>query len=109
MTLKETRLVIDYFGNATAEYLDMMGVDPSRLMPPDAWYARLENEFSQADEQRQLFVVIWLLDDCPVGYSSCDKIVFGERANMHLHVTVPELRRKGIGCACVGRSVEIYF
>jgi hypothetical protein len=24
--------------------------------------------------------VIWLLDDLPVGFSSCDKIVYGERA-----------------------------
>ena len=58
---------------------------------------------------RPLFIVIWLLDNRPVGYSSCDKITFGERANMHLHVTVPELRGKGIGTECVRRSAEIYF
>lgn len=109
MTLAETRLVIEYFAAATPEYLDMMGVDPSRLMPPDEWRARLEREFSLPDEKRQWFAVIWLLNDGPVGYSSCDKINFGERANMHLHVTVPELRRKGIGAQCVRQSVEIYF
>jgi len=109
MTLAETHLVIDYFASATPEYLDMMGVDPTKLMPPDQWRARLETEFTLPDEKRQLFIVIWLLDNRPVGYSSCDKITFGERANMHLHVTVPELRGKGIGTECVRRSAEIYF
>ena len=109
MRLDEANLVIDYFYAATPEYLDMMGVDPSRLLSPDAWRARLETEFSLPDEQRQLFPVIWLLDGVAVGYSSCDRIKFGEQANMHLHVTTPEHRRKGIGTECVRRSVEIYF
>src|SRR6266566_3307564 len=46
MTLAETHLVIDYFASATPEYLDMMGVDPTKLMPPDQWRARLETEFT---------------------------------------------------------------
>src|SRR5690349_12880015 len=95
MTFAETRLVLEYFASATPEYLDMMGVDPNKLMPQDQWRARLETEFDLPHEKRQWFAVIWLLNGGPVGYSSCDKIIFGERANMHLHVTVPELRRKG--------------
>src|SRR5947209_6709133 len=109
MTFCETPLLLDYFGAAAPEYLDAMGVDPSRLAPRDVWQARLEAEFGVPDERRQLFYVIWLLDDAPVGYSSCDRIALGEQANMHLHVTIPELRRKGIGTECVRRSVEIYF
>jgi Acetyltransferase (GNAT) family len=53
--------------------------------------------------------MIWLLDDKAVGFSSCHKIVFGERANMHLHVAEPQRRHQGIGTECVRRSVEIYF
>ncbi|CCE08618.1 conserved hypothetical protein [Bradyrhizobium sp. STM 3843] len=53
--------------------------------------------------------MLWQLDGKPVGFSSCDKIVFGNRANMHLHVTEPELRQQGIGAECVRRSVDIYF
>jgi RimJ/RimL family protein N-acetyltransferase len=109
MALDEVHLIIDYFYRATPEYLEMMGVDPSRLLSPQAWYARFQNEFALPLEKRQLFPVIWLLDGDPVGYSSCDKIEFGERANMHLHVTEAEHRRKGIGYECVRQSVEIYF
>ncbi|HYK17117.1 MAG TPA: hypothetical protein VEV37_03800, partial [Bryobacteraceae bacterium] len=86
MRLDEVHLVIDYFYSATPEYLEMMGVDPSRLLSPQAWYARLESEFALPVQQRQLYPVIWLQDDRAIGYSSCDRIVFGERANMHLHV-----------------------
>jgi RimJ/RimL family protein N-acetyltransferase len=109
MKLSEVHLVIDYFYNSTPEYLDIMGVDPSRLLSREAWYAKLEAEFALPLKQRQWFPVIWLLNGGPVGYSSCDRIEFGEKAIMHLHVTRPELRRQGIGAECVCQSVEIYF
>ena len=44
-----------------------------------------------------------------IGFSSCDKISFGERANMHLHVIEDGHRRRGFGTESVRRSVEIYF
>ena len=109
MKLEEVQLVIDYFHDATPEYLEMMGVDPSRLPSRQEWRARFGPEFSLPIEQRQWFPVLWLLDGAAIGYSSCDKIQFGERANMHLHVMDPEQRGKGIGTECVRQSVEIYF
>jgi len=109
MKLSEVNLVIDYFLNATPEYLDGMGVDPSRLPTREAWHAKLEVELALPLRRRQWFPVIWLLEREPVGYSSCDRIEFGGQANMHLHVIRPELRRQGIGAECVRNSVEIYF
>jgi len=109
MRLDEAHLIIDYFSAATPEYLEMMGVDPSRLLPPPTWYARLESEFALPVEQKQYYAVVWLQDDRAIGYSSCDKILFGERANMHLHVIPPEHRNLGIGRECVRKSVAIYF
>ncbi|HEX3484693.1 MAG TPA: GNAT family protein [Micropepsaceae bacterium] len=109
MAPDEAHLVVDYFYTSTPEYLDGMGVDPSRLMSPDAWRAFLQSEFSLPPGKRQVFFVLWLLDGQPVGFSGCNKIVFGESAFMHLHVSVPEHRQKGIGTECVRRSVDIYF
>ncbi len=109
MALSETGLVIEYFHCAAPEHLEMLGVDPTRLPTRDAWRERFEQDFSLPVEQRPQFFVIWLLDDHAVGFSSCDKIVFGECANMHLHVADSERRTKGIGTACVLKSVEIYF
>ena len=51
----------------------------------------------------------WLLDGAAVGFSSCDKIVYGERANMHLHVLDPTRRAQGIGAVCVRQGLRIYF
>lgn len=109
MTLDEVNLVIDYFYSSTPEHLEMMGVDPSRLLSRQAWHARFASESALPAGERQLYPVIWLLDDRPIGYSSCDRITFGERANMHLHVIPPEHRNRGIGRECVRQSVTIYF
>jgi len=109
MTLAESTLVITYFHGSTPEHLEMLGIDPTRLPAPDAWQERFQREFSLPLDKRSALYLIWLAGDQAVGFSSCDKIVFRERANMHLHVTEPGLRQRGIGAECVRRSVEIYF
>jgi len=109
MAPDEANLVIDYFYKSTPEYLDAMGIDPSRLLGPEAWRAFLQSEFALPPDKRQVFFVLWLLDDKPVGFSGCNKITFGDSAFMHLHVIDPEQRQKGIGTECVRRSIAIYF
>ena len=105
----EFDLVVEYFLKSTPEHLEMLGVDPTRLPTPESWHERFRRESTQPIEQRSWIVVIWLLDNRPVGFSSSDKITYGEQANMHLHVTDPEQRKRGIGVTCVRRSVDIYF
>ena len=100
---------IDYFHGATPEHLEMLGVDPTRLPAPAAWRERYQREFDLPIERRSTFIVIWLDEGRPFGFSTTDKIVFGERANMHLHVVAPERRNRGAGAECVRQSVEIYF
>jgi RimJ/RimL family protein N-acetyltransferase len=105
----ETDLIVDYFLNSTPEHLEMLGVDPSRLPPAASWRERLRRECALPVEQRGVVLVIWLSDGRPVGFSTSDKINFGEQANMHLHVAAPERRHQGIGAECVRRSVDLYF
>ncbi len=109
MTLGETETVVRYFHGATPEFLEMLGVDPTRLPRPDAWREHFAREFALPAEQRQAVFVVWIVDDAIVGMSSCDKIVPGERANMHLHVVVPNLRQRGIGTDAVRASADLYF
>jgi ribosomal protein S18 acetylase RimI-like enzyme len=110
MTEPETELIIDYFQKATAEHLEILGVDPSRLPATnEAWKARFRRFFGQPLTERENLQVIWLENGRPVGFSTADKIVFGERANMHLHVVAEGDRRRGIGSACVRQTAEIYF
>ena len=109
MRLSEVDTVIDYFHRSTPEHLETLGVDPTRLPRPDIWRERLGHLFSLPVQKRAALLVAWLLDEHPVGFSSCDKIIFGERANMHLHVIDTEKRNKGFGAEFVKRSVELYF
>ncbi len=109
MSLAETHLVIDYFRSSTPEYLEMLGVDPTRLPDRDTWSERFKQLYLMPLERRWGLYVVWLLDNEPVGFSSCDKIAFGKQAHMHLHVTRPDQRQCGIGTQCVRQSVEIYF
>jgi RimJ/RimL family protein N-acetyltransferase len=109
MQLAETELIIGYFHNAAAEHLEMLGVDPTRLPPLEAWREHFRHEYALPDERRNGLFVVWRLDGQPVGFSSCDKISRGDRAFMHLHVTVPEMRRQGVGSECVRLSADFYF
>lgn len=109
MTLLETSEIIDYFHTSTPEHLEMLGVDPSRLPARSQWKQLYERLFDQPVEQRSHFLISWLEGDRFVGFSTADKIVIGERANMHLHVTDSHLRQRGIGVECVRQSVELYF
>ena len=109
MTTPEFELVINYFLKATPEFLEILGVDPSRVPSAEGWRERFRREDGRLIGQRTWMVLIWLSDDRPVGFSSSDKITYGEQANMHLHVIDPEHRHRGIGAECVRRSADIYF
>jgi RimJ/RimL family protein N-acetyltransferase len=109
MQLAEVGLIVDYFHGSTPEHLEMLGVDPTRLPRRADWHGYFEREYALPLERRGALFAIWLLDNRPFGFSSCDKIIFGERANMHLHVTDPARRQRGFGTECVKESVEIYF
>jgi RimJ/RimL family protein N-acetyltransferase len=109
MTASEFDVVLDYFFKATPEFLETMGVDPTRLPTPRDWRERFETDLARPIERRGALVVIWLSDDQPIGFSTTDKIAFGEQAHMHLHVVDPARRNQGHGVECVRRSVDIYF
>src|SRR5271169_2519812 len=109
MMSSEVDVIIEYFQNSTPEHLEMLGVDPTRLPPLQNWGERMRHECTLPIDQRARLLVVWLSGDRPVGFSTSDKIIIGEQANMHLHVTDAERRHQGIGVECVRRSVGIYF
>jgi RimJ/RimL family protein N-acetyltransferase len=109
MMLAETGMITDYFHGATAEYLEALGVDPTRLPPRESWPERFARECALPVEKRNALWVIWLSDDRAIGFSTSDKIVYGEQAGMHLHLTDPQRRNGGAGVECLRRSVDIYF
>jgi RimJ/RimL family protein N-acetyltransferase len=109
MELDEVDLIIDYFHESTQEHLDLLGVDRDRLPAPDDWRAWYAYEYQRPLEERSTVLVIWELDTAPVGFSTADKITFGDEAHMHLHMPDREKRRSGIGTECVRETVDLYF
>ncbi len=109
MELGEVELRIDYFLNASPDYLDKLGVDPACLPTREEWLKIYQEDYSLPLEKRKGMQLLWLGDGKPVGFSSADKIQFGQKANMHLHVLEAEDRNTGIGTECVLRSAALYF
>lgn len=109
MRLDETGIIVDYFHSATPEHLDTLGVDPTRLPDPTRWRQRFELEHAKPLPERDTFQVVWLLDDEAVGFSTVDKLQFGEQANMHLHIVEPDRRQSGMGVQFVRLSARLYF
>ena len=109
MRVEEADLIVDYFHNSTPEHLETLGVDPTRRASPEACRDRYRREYALPINQRATLLVIWLSNDRPIGFSTSDKIVYGDRANMHLHIVNADNRRSGVGAACVRNSVDIYF
>ena len=109
MQLEQVGLVIDYFHDSTAEHLEILGVDPTRLPGRTQWRQLYEADFAQPIERRRSLLVLWEVDGKPIGFSSVDKIIYGKEAYMHLHIVTPTQRQSGYGAACVRESVRIYF
>ena len=109
MLVEETNLIVDYFHNSTPEHFETLGIDPTRLPDPEAWRERYRREYTLPIQQRTALLLSWLADERPIGFSTSDKIFYGDRANMHLHIIDADHRGRGIGVECVRRSVEIYF
>jgi len=109
MQLSDTDVIIDYFHSASPEFLNTLGIDPSRLPERARWKAIFERLFALPIEERNFFAIVWELDGKLAGWSSADKIVFGQEAYMHLHILEPERRQSGNGTFFVKESAKIYF
>ena len=109
MRIEEVDLRIDYFHDATDDYLLQLGVDRALLPSRAAWRAHYEEDFARPVAERDSYNLLWELDGRPVGFSSTDKIEFGEQAFMHLHIVEEPNRRRGLGTEFVRLSVEEYF
>ena len=78
--------------SSTPEHLEMLGVDPTRLPPKEVWASLFKSQYG-----------------LPLGERGFLRHFFGKQANMHLHLTEPAKRQRGIGAQCVRLSVDIYF
>ena len=109
MQAEEAGLVVDYFHGADDAFLDLLGVDPSKLADPDEWRDLISRDLAKPLAKRKYYYLIWEFDGAPVGHSNIGDIVRGEHAYMHLHIWPQAQRQRGLGGEFVKRSVPIYF
>jgi RimJ/RimL family protein N-acetyltransferase len=109
MQLDEVDLRIDYFHQASDDYLRRLGVDRARLLTPEAWRSFYQEDYARPLQERENYSLVWELDGRTVGFSSADHIVFGKEAFLHLHMVEPQLRQEGFGAVFVSMSAEMYF
>jgi RimJ/RimL family protein N-acetyltransferase len=109
MRLDEVDVRIDYFHDASDEYLTHLGVDRALLPSKDAWRAYYEQDFGRPLAERETYNLAWELDGRVVGFSSVDHIELGEQAFMHLHIVEEPRRGAGLGTEFVRLSVDEYF
>jgi len=105
----DINLILDYFLDATPEFLKGLGVDMNKLPQRDTWHKLLDNELLKPVEEKQMYFIIWELDGKPIGHSNINKIKFGEEAFMHLHLWKPDNRVKGNGSWFVTETIPYYF
>lgn len=101
--------VVDYFLNATPDYLTGMGADPNKLPNRNEWVNAIKSQLNIPYKERSLFYVIWELDGKAVGHSNINKIVPNQEAYMHLHMWDIENRQNGLGPKFIGASIPNYF
>jgi RimJ/RimL family protein N-acetyltransferase len=109
LRLDEFGFRVDYFHEASDEYLLKLGVDRELLPDREEWIAYYEEDFARPLAERESYHLGWELDDRLIGFSSTDHIEFGEQAFMHLHIVEEPRRRQGLGTEFVRLSVDEYF
>lgn len=109
MQLSEVGIRIDYFHDSSDDHLRILGVDRASLPSREEWLSFYEDDYARPISARMGYSLLCLLDGDVVGFSSTDRIDFGQQAFMHLHIIVPELRRKGHGAEFVKQSARCYF
>lgn len=102
-------LVISYWYSRTAEELNRMGADISK-MPPKAEFEKMLIDQLHTDyEYKKGFATIWQIDGISVGHCNINYIHFGSHANMHLHIWKDSFRKKGYGEQLVKLSISHFF
>lgn len=105
----DIKFIADYWENAQPDFLLGMGVDLSKLPSRKDLCEMISEQISLPFSEKKSFAVIWELDGEKVGYSNVNPIEYGKQATMHLHMCIPDNRRKGLGSEFVKKSIPFYF
>jgi RimJ/RimL family protein N-acetyltransferase len=101
--------IVDYFLNASNDFLDAMGADKNKLPKRRDWITKLKLEYQKHYKDKEFYYIIWLIDGIPFGHSNINNIEFGKSATMHLHLWKGDKRKKGLGFEFINLTIPYYF
>jgi len=105
----EIDFMVDYFMHAAPEFLKGMGAIKSRLPKRKDWVKKLHLEHEKSYKLKEIYYVIWLINNEPQGHSNINNIVFGESATMHIHLWENHHRKSGLGFDLLHHTMPFYF
>lgn len=101
--------IVDYWHNSSDTHLESMGVDLSKLPTQENMVSYLETQISLPITEKTSFALIWWLDGKKIGHCNLNQIVYGEQAQLHLHIWDPSIRNKGAGSLLILESLDSFF
>ena len=109
MNSDDLEIFINYWLNATPEFLTKMGVDVSKRPNREQLYELVTSQFKVPVESKKNYFLTWLINNEPVGCSNINQIELGKQAFIHLHLWETENRQKGLGFEFIKMSIPYYF
>lgn len=106
---KDIPLIADYWFGASPEYLESMGVDPSKLPDRQQFESILRTQLNLPYPEKKAFALIWKIDGKPIGHCNVNPLLYGDYAYMHLHIWNHHVRKQGYGIELVKRSLPFFF
>ena len=104
MRLDEVGMRINYFHDASDEFLKLLGIERARLLSREAWHEFYEADFARPIRDRENYLLAWEQDGEVVGMAIADQFTYGEHSVMHLHILPEGRRRSGLGSEFVRLS-----
>ena len=101
--------LVNYWMNASTEYLVGMGVDLDKMPDRGSLTKMLEKQIELDIREKPSYALIWDVDGVPSGHCNVNNIVYAEEAQMHLHLWHSGKRKNGLGTKLVRMSVARFF
>ena len=105
---EEIHWIVDYFYQCNSADLKRMGIAPL-LPPPKKWVKNIQHQMALADTEKELYYLLWRLNEQLVGHSNLSHLVYGKTAKVHLHLWSSEKRQSGLGKLFTEQCLAHYF
>ena len=105
----DAQFINNYWAETTQEDLDRLGEvkrpDPKGNIEFINEYCAKRLPPTKSDEE----IVIWMLEEKPIGYCTLKQIEYGNEAQTHIHLWERKLRGKGLGSVLFCLSARKYI